>query len=64
MQDVRICFINGEWWTPKCDCGDSIQSTSHIINKCPKRKSDENWDDIINATPKVINFILGLDIDL
>jgi len=50
--DVWKCCMTGEMWTLRI-ATDVIYSMSHVItNVCPKRKSDGNWDDIINPTTK------------
>jgi hypothetical protein len=49
---------------PNCDCGEGVQSMSHIIEECPLRKYDGDPKDFLVVTPGAVAWLEKLDIDL
>lgn len=49
---------------PNCDCGHSLQSTSHIIGECPLRAFNGTMEELHEATDNAIKWIRTLDIQL
>lgn len=39
---------------PNCDCGNGVQSMSHIIEECPLRKYDGDPKDFLTVTPEAV----------
>ncbi|KAF0708342.1 Uncharacterized protein FWK35_00029592, partial [Aphis craccivora] len=50
--------------TPSCDCGNDMQTISHIAIECPSRAFKGTINDIHTANMDVIDWIQNLDMNL
>jgi len=48
--------------TPQCDCGHQIQSSRHIVDKCPIRSFPEGIVELNKVTTDAIKWFEELDI--
>lgn len=54
----------GKALTPECDCGAQRQTVRHIIEECPRRRYPGVFDEFLNATENVLQYINTLDVRL
>lgn len=50
--------------SPNCDCGDVVQSTSHLVNECATRKFDGGLSELHEVTPDAIQWLQLMDVEL
>lgn len=49
---VDLMYTREPLSTPKCDCGHANQTIFHMVNDCPIRKYDGDWNGFTDATAK------------
>ena len=50
--------------SPACDCGAAIQSTTHIIEECPRRKFPSGYNHLAACEDDAVTWLDALDVDI